>query len=125
MNKITKACPICGTEYSHCKHCENIGSWRALVCSPMCYHVYMGLYEIREGIKTEEETRDSYVHVGITEEYANAHLIPSVANRVIEILNIGKADEDISIENVIENVAEKVSDNRPKQNFKKKKAEIR
>lgn len=31
---LNAVCKVCGKKYHHCEMCEQIGSWRAVACSP-------------------------------------------------------------------------------------------
>ena len=42
---LNAVCKICGKKYHHCEMCEQIGSWRAVACSPECWNIWVPVVE--------------------------------------------------------------------------------
>ena len=45
---LNAVCKICGKKYHHCEKCEQIGSWRAVACSPECWNIWVDTVRARK-----------------------------------------------------------------------------
>lgn len=45
---LNAVCKVCGKKYHHCEKCEQIGSWRAVVCSPECWNIWVDTVRARK-----------------------------------------------------------------------------
>ena len=45
LNAVSK---VCGKKYHHCEKCEQIGSWRAVACSPECWNIWVDTVRARK-----------------------------------------------------------------------------
>lgn len=53
---LNAVCKVCGKKYHHCAKCEQIGSWRAVACSPECWNIWVDV--VRERIAAEEAAKE-------------------------------------------------------------------
>lgn len=54
---LNAECKVCGKKYHHCMKCEQIGSWRAVACSPECWNIWVDI--VRERIASEESSKNT------------------------------------------------------------------
>ena len=80
-----RSCWVCGKTYSYCPHCQSIGSWKAIACSPTHYQIYMILTEYRGGVISKEEATAQFTNIGIDEEELNT-ILDSVARDIKQII---------------------------------------
>lgn len=45
---LNAVCKVCGKKYHHCEKCEQIGSWRAVACSPECWNIWVDTVRARK-----------------------------------------------------------------------------
>lgn len=45
---LNAVCKVCGKKYHHCEMCEQIGSWRAVACSPECWNIWVDTVRARK-----------------------------------------------------------------------------
>lgn len=62
---LNAVCKVCGKKYHHCAKCEQVGSWRAVACSPECWNIWVDV--VRERIATEEAAKEPAAEVPIEE----------------------------------------------------------
>lgn len=84
---MTVKCQICNTEYKHCPECDKANSYRKVADTPVCYKIYMVLYELRTGIIDNVKAKEEFAAIGVTEKtLRNFKLIEAVHNRIAEIV---------------------------------------
>ena len=49
---LNAVCKVCGKKYHHCEMCEQIGSWRAVACSPECWNIWVDTVRARKAAET-------------------------------------------------------------------------
>ena len=62
---LNAVCKVCGKKYHHCAKCEQIGSWRAVACSPECWNIWVDV--VRERIAAEEAAQEPAAEAPIEE----------------------------------------------------------
>ena len=62
---LNAVCKVCGKKYHHCAKCEQIGSWRAVACSPECWNIWVDV--VRERIAAEEAAKEPAAEAPIEE----------------------------------------------------------
>lgn len=62
---LNAVCKVCGKKYHHCAKCEQIGSWRAVACSPECWNIWVDV--VRERIAAEEAAKEPVAEAQIEE----------------------------------------------------------
>lgn len=84
---MTVKCQICNTEYKHCPECDKANSYRKVADTPVCYKIYMVLYELRTGIIDDAKAKEELATIGVTEKTLNNFkLIEAIRNRIAEIV---------------------------------------
>ena len=58
---LNAECKVCGKRYHHCAKCEQVGSWRAVACSPECWNIWVDV--VRERIAAEEAAKEPAAEV--------------------------------------------------------------
>ena len=91
---MTIRCQICDTEYKHCPHCEKANSYKNVADTPVCYKIYLVLYELRENVIDKDKAKQELAMVGVTEKtLSNFKLISAVRNKIADIVK----DEAVEI----------------------------
>lgn len=54
---LNATCKVCGKKYHHCMKCEQVGSWRAVACSPECWNIWVDV--VRERIAAENAAAEA------------------------------------------------------------------
>ena len=62
---LNAECKVCGKKYHHCAKCEQVGSWRAVACSPECWNIWVDV--VRERIAAEEAAKKTAAEAPIEE----------------------------------------------------------
>lgn len=62
---LNAVCKVCGKKYHHCAKCEQVGSWRAVACSPECWNIWVDV--VRERIAAEEAAKEPAAEAPIEE----------------------------------------------------------
>lgn len=63
---LNAVCKVCGKKYHHCEKCEQIGSWRAVACSPECWNIWVDTVRARKA--AEAATKEPVVEAPVIEE---------------------------------------------------------
>ena len=63
---LNAVCKVCGKKYHHCEKCEQIGSWRAVACSPECWNIWVDV--VRERIAAENAANEPVTESPAVEE---------------------------------------------------------
>lgn len=63
---LNAVCKICGKKYHHCEKCEQIGSWRAVACSPECWNIWVDTVRARKA--AEAAAKEPVVEASAIEE---------------------------------------------------------
>lgn len=63
---LNAVCKVCGKKYHHCEKCEQIGSWRAVACSPECWNIWVDTVRARKA--TEAAAKEPVVEAPVIEE---------------------------------------------------------
>lgn len=63
---LNAVCKVCGKKYHHCEKCEQIGSWRAVACSPECWNIWVDTVRARKA--AEAAAKESVVETPVIEE---------------------------------------------------------
>ena len=59
-------CAICGKSYHKCSKCNEMAQYKAFVCSPECYQVFLIMKDFEEGVLTESDATERYAYLDIT-----------------------------------------------------------
>lgn len=68
---LNAECKVCGKKYHHCAKCEQVGSWRAVACSPECWNIWVDV--VRERIAAEEAAKEPAAEAPIEETAPTTH----------------------------------------------------
>lgn len=63
---LNAVCKVCGKKYHHCDMCEQIGSWRAVACSPECWNIWVDTVRARKA--AEAAAQEPVVEAPVIEE---------------------------------------------------------
>ena len=63
---LNAVCKVCGKKYHHCEKCEQIGSWRAVACSPECWNIWVDTVRARKA--AEVAAKEPVVETSVIEE---------------------------------------------------------
>ena len=63
---LNAVCKVCGKKYHHCEMCEQIGSWRAVACSPECWNIWVDTVRSRKA--AEAAAKEPVVEAPVIEE---------------------------------------------------------
>ena len=63
---LNAVCKVCGKKYHHCEKCEQIGSWRAVACSPECWNIWVDTVRTRKA--AEAAAKEPVVESPVFEE---------------------------------------------------------
>lgn len=63
---LNAVCKVCGKKYHHCEMCEQIGSWRAVACSPECWNIWVDTVRTRKA--AEAAAQEPVVEAPVIEE---------------------------------------------------------
>lgn len=63
---LNAVCKVCGKKYHHCEKCEQIGSWRAVACSPECWNIWVDTVRARKA--AEAAAQEPVVEALVIEE---------------------------------------------------------
>ena len=63
---LNAVCNVCGKKYHHCEKCEQIGSWRAVACSPECWNIWVDTVRARKA--AEVAAKEPVVETPVVEE---------------------------------------------------------
>lgn len=63
---LNAVCKVCGKKYHHCEMCEQIGSWRAVACSPECWNIWVDTVRARKA--AEAAAQEPVVEATVIEE---------------------------------------------------------
>ena len=63
---LNAVCKVCGKKYHHCDMCEQIGSWRAVACSPECWNIWVDTVRARKA--AEAAAKEPVVEAPVIEE---------------------------------------------------------
>lgn len=63
---LNAVCKVCGKKYHHCEMCEQIGSWRAVACSPECWNIWVDTVRARKA--AEAAAQESVVEAPVIAE---------------------------------------------------------
>lgn len=63
---LNAVCKVCGKKYHHCEMCEQIGSWRAVACSPECWNIWVETVRARKA--AEAAAQEPVVEAPVIEE---------------------------------------------------------
>ena len=63
---LNAVCKVCGKKYHHCEMCEQIGSWRAVACSPECWNIWVDTVRARKA--AEAAAQEPVVEARVVEE---------------------------------------------------------
>lgn len=102
---MTAKCQICNAEYKHCPNCDKANSYKSVADTPVCYKIYLVLYELRENIIDKDKAKQELATIGVTEKtLRNFKLIDAVRNRIADIVK-----EEIIEKPIVESEEEIVS----------------
>lgn len=62
---LNAECKVCGKKYHHCAKCEQVGSWRAVACSPECWNIWVDV--VHERIAAEKAAKEPAAEAPIEE----------------------------------------------------------
>ena len=60
---LNAVCKVCGKKYHHCEKCEQIGSWRAVACSPECWNIWVDTVRARKAAEAAAKEPVVETHV--------------------------------------------------------------
>ena len=63
---LNAVCKVCGKKYHHCEMCEQIGSGRAVACSPECWNIWVDTVRARKA--AEAAAKEPVVEAPVIEE---------------------------------------------------------
>lgn len=63
---LNAVCKVCGKKYHHCDMCEQIGSWRAVACSPECWNIWVDTVRARKA--AEAAAKEPVVEAPVVEK---------------------------------------------------------
>lgn len=98
---MTKKCQICGKDYKFCPECDRVDSYKKVVDDPVCYKIYMVIYQYRTNIIDIDKAKEEFSTIGVTAKtLSDFKLIDSVRNYVAEIVKEAEIEtetEDVEV----------------------------
>lgn len=113
MGKTNKVCFVCGSEYQACSNCEELKSYKSIVCSIQHYVIWTSIIKMRDNLATKQEVLEDLNLIGI--KYENIDSL-EIKDGLKEILKNKLQPDEIEIV-----TGKDVSLEKSKTSFKKSK----